>query len=182
MSGSFFFAVAALILVLLFLPILLETSVYYDMNARKLTFAVYAYRIFPLVGGYIATYSGGIAAHLSKKKAVLLPYRNVNEERKRFSVLRCFCLRRFSVTTETGADYLLSALALQRSVCLALRFKTGERAAIDERIWLEDGDVLRVSAQGVLSFNLFVLLRYVLKKYKEKSKSLCRKRKKKSES
>ena len=72
--GRLFFFVGILFAVLFF-PIYLETDAHYDMNRRKLGFAVYAYKKLPLIGGYVSTYRGGIAFHISEKKAILLPVR-----------------------------------------------------------------------------------------------------------
>lgn len=60
--------------VLLFFPIFLEADVHYDMNRKKFGFALYAYKVIKLIGGYVTTYPGGIALHISPKKAILKPY------------------------------------------------------------------------------------------------------------
>jgi hypothetical protein len=67
------------------------------MNGRKLAFCVRAYRFIKLLGGYIATYKGGLAAHISDKKAVLIPYSDLDNERKRFSVIKTFSLRKLII-------------------------------------------------------------------------------------
>lgn len=76
--------------VLLFFPIFLEADVHYDMNRKKFGFALYAYKVIKLIGGYVTTYPGGIALHISPKKAILKPYSGMDSERKRFSLRRRF--------------------------------------------------------------------------------------------
>ena len=67
--GRLFFFVGILFAVLFF-PIYLETDAHYDMNRKKLGFAVYAYKKLPIIGGYVSTYRGGIAFHISEKKEI----------------------------------------------------------------------------------------------------------------
>ncbi len=181
MGRLFFFTLTALIfLAILFFPIYLETDAHYDMNRRKFTFALYAYKSIPLIGGYAATYAGGVALHVSKKKAILIPYSKVNSERKKFSFVKTFRLKSFILTTESGAEYLpLTALA--HSVLRTLFFiKDGEKEGIENNLWLTDGDVLRISLNCIFYFNLYILLKNFIKFCKEKIKILCQKKRKKS--
>lgn len=88
--------------VLLFFPIFLEADVHYDMNRKKFGFALYAYKVIKLIGGYVTTYPGGIALHISPKKAILKPYSGMDSERKRFSFTKAFRIVSFSLTTGNG--------------------------------------------------------------------------------
>lgn len=74
--------------ILLFFPIFLEVDIHYDMNRKKFGFALYAYKVLKLIGGYVTTYPGGIALHISPKKAILKPYSGMDSERKKFSFTR----------------------------------------------------------------------------------------------
>ena len=109
MGRLILYSVLAVMIVafLLFVPIVLEADAHYDMNRRKFGFAVFLYKIFKLFGGYAATYQGGLALHVSPKKAILIPYSEIDSERKRFSFVRSFRFIAFTLTTETGAEYLL---------------------------------------------------------------------------
>lgn len=62
--------------ILLFFPIFLEVDIHYDMNRKKFGFALYAYKMLKLIGGYVTTYPGGIALHISPKRPFLNPTRN----------------------------------------------------------------------------------------------------------
>ena len=110
MSRLFFFVL--IVLALLFFPIYLETDAHYDLNRKKLGFCVYAYKKIPVFGGYVSTYQGGVAFHLSQKRAILLPYNQMESERKKFSLLKTFRLKNFNLTTETGAEYLFITATL----------------------------------------------------------------------
>ena len=119
-------------LVLLFFPIYLKADGHYDMNGRKLAFSIAIYRFFRVLGGYIATYQGGLAMHLSPKKAVLIPYKDLNNERKRFSIMRTFRLRKLQITTETGAEYLLPCAATQAVFRLIFFILGGKKEKIEK--------------------------------------------------
>ena len=131
-----------------------------------------------MVGGYIATYDGGFALHISPKKAILVPYANLNSERKRFSFMKTFRLITLRLTAETGAEYLLP-VAFANSVLRAqFLARGGDRDKIENNLWLTDGDVLRLSLHSVVFFNLYILLCNFLKFLKEKIKIVCQKKRK----
>ena len=181
MGRLFFFVIAVLIFLgILFFPIYLETDAHYDLNRKKLGFAVYAYKKIPLIGGYISTYKGGIAFHVSEKKAILLPYKQMDSERKKFSFFKTFRLKTFNLTTESGAEYLFIT-AIAHTILRTLFFiKGGKKEGIENNLWLTDGDVLRISLNALVYFNLFILLKSFIKFCKEKIQILWRKKIKKS--
>ena len=175
-----FILVVASLALFFFTPIVLETDVHYDMNRKKFGFAVFIYKIFKIIGGYVTTYQGGFALHISPKKAILLPYNKMNSERKRFSFIKTFRLISIRITTETGAEYLLP-ISTAHTILRAYFFATGgDKDKIENHLWLTDGDVLRISLNSVLYFNLYILLRNFIVFLKEKIKILWQKKTKKS--
>lgn len=182
MSRFFLFLALSLLILalLLFFPIVIESDTHCDLNRKKFGFAVFLFKRIKIIGGYIATYNGGIALHVSEKKAILIPYSQMNSERKRFSFIKTFRLIAFNLTTETGAEYLLP-VALAHTALRAYFFTIGgDKDKIENNLWLTDGDTLRVSLNFVIFFNLYILLKNFIKFLKEKIKILWRKRKKKS--
>ena len=160
-------AISFLVLSLLFFPIYIKTDTHYDMNGRKLAFSLSLYKVFRVVGGYIATYPGGLAMHLSPQKAILIPYRDLDSERKRFSVVRAFRVKAFHITVETGAEYLMAVSILQMLFRVFFFAQGGKREKLENDLWLTDGDVLRVSSNFIVRFNVFIILRALLLKLKE---------------
>ena len=165
---------------LLFLPIVIELDAHYDMNRKKFAFASYLYKKIKILGGYVGVYTGGLALHLSKRKAKLIPYTQLNSERKRFSFLRTFRLIALTLTTETGAEYLLSISTIHTLLRGYFFAIGGNKDKIENNLWLTDGDVLRVSLNCVIYFNLWILLKNLFKFIKEKIKILWAKKTKKS--
>ncbi len=140
------------------------------MNRRKLGFSVYGYNWIKIIGGYIATYKGGLALHITDKKAILLPYQELNDERKRFSFIRTFHLKSFSLMTETGANYLFPITLLHILLRIYLLTISNHGIEIKNGLWLKNGDELRISFHCALFFNLFMLLCNFFKFLKEKIK------------
>ena len=178
MGRLFFFF--GIILAVLFFPVYLETDAHYDLNRRKLGFAVYAYKRIPSIGGYISTYRGGIAFHVSKKKAILVPYKQMDSERKKFSFFKTFHVKSFNLTTESGAEYLFATAVAHMVLRMLFFIKGGKKEAVENNLWLTDGDVIRISLNVLFYFNLYVLLKSFIKFCKEKIQILCRKKIKKS--
>ena len=168
------------IVLILFFPIVIETDAHFDLNKKKCGFAVYLYKKIKLIGGYAATYQGGLALHVSPKKAILIPYSQMDSERKRFSFIKTCRLIEFTLTTETGAEYLFPVAALHAGLRTYFFIIGGEKENIENNLWLTDGDVLRVSLNFVIFFNLFILLCNFIKFLKEKIKILWRRKTKKS--
>ncbi len=175
--GKFFFSnpifIAVLIgIALLFLPIYLTLDGVYDLNRRKMAFAVRLYKFIKILGGYIATYTGGLAIHLTKNKAVIVPYLQLNNERKRFSFMGTFRLKSCLLTTETGAEYIPLAMLVHATTRTYYTLKGGKATGIENKLWLTDGDVLRMAFRFTVSFNLFIVLKMFLAFLKEKLKNI----------
>ena len=58
-------------------PIFLNVNAFVDGKEKKGCFGIYLFRFFKIYGGYATLYKEGIAFHLTKKKAVLLPYKEL---------------------------------------------------------------------------------------------------------
>ena len=166
-----FFIVATILLallILLFLPVYITTDAHYDMNSRKLAFSINAYRFIKLLGGYLATYRGGLAAHVSEKKAILIPYKEFKNEQKRISVVRTFRLKTLKITAETGAEYFLPITIAQSIFRCVFLGMGGKKGKVENNTWLTEGDILRVSVRFTLRFNLFIILRNLFNSIKER--------------
>ena len=146
------------------------------MNGRKLAFSISLYKFFRVFGGYIATYKGGLAMHISPQKAILIPYRDLNRERQRFSIMRAFHLHKINLTVETGAEYLLSSAMIHGILRAIFFILGGKKETIENNVWLVDGDVLRITMNFTIRFNLFILLRRAMITIKEQIKQVWRRK------
>lgn len=182
MGRSFFISSLWTLLaaLLFFFPITVQTDLYYDVNGKKAGFAIYLCKAFRLLGGYIQTYRGGVALHVWKRKAILVPYTQMDSERKRFSFVRSFKLLSFRLTTETGAEYLLPVATAHTLLRVYFLASGGDKQKIENNLWLTDGDVLRVSLHCTIYFSVFLLFCNLLKFIKEKIKEIWGRKIKKS--
>ncbi len=137
--------IVVLVTALLFIPIPTRLYLHYDVNRRKFCFALYVFSFLRIVGGYVATYRGGLALHISQNRAIVFPYKQMKSERKRFSFLRTFPLTRLETTVETGADYLLPVTCAVSVLRTYYLLRGGKISRLEQNLWLADGDVLRIS-------------------------------------
>ena len=84
------FVVTSVVLFVLLFPIFVNVYLYADSDGGKVGFAVYLFGVAKVFGGYAAPYSGGIAFHVSKGTALLLPYKEILNARKKFEITKGF--------------------------------------------------------------------------------------------
>ena len=167
MSGFFLFSTISTIVQLLF-PMFLNVTLYADVREKKMYFSLYILRVFKVYGGYATLYNGGIAFHLTDKKAVLLPFREMTDERNKFELklFRGFYLYAFSGIAEIGAQSqpaaAIMAAALLQSVAgiAAGTFAKRKRCASfkNDVIVYADRNGVKASARVVLVFNFLAVL------------------------
>lgn len=143
--------------IILFAPIVQEFNAYGDLSEKKLAFSLYLFGFIKLIGGYVSSYRGGVAVHISEKTAILLPYSGMNEQRKKFKIFRSFRLISLEAAAETGADYFAGAGIACAFLKGYLAVK-GKAKKSDLKLYLTDGDVLRLSVRVVAYFRIGVLL------------------------
>lgn len=94
---SFFFGT------LLFLfPIFVDADLYLDAYENRGWFSISLYHRLRLFGGYAEVRGEGFVFHLSKKKAVILPYGEMSNAKKKFEVTKGFQPVRFHQLLEIG--------------------------------------------------------------------------------
>lgn len=151
---------------ILLCPIFLTIYLYTDLRSRKSWFAFYVLRYIKLHGGYAALYRAGVAFHLTNKKAVLLPYKEMLGANKKFRITRGFRMLAYSHVFEAGSrENAAGALALSALMqsgtavaCGVLRKRKKCRSFKADTLFYTDADVLKLSQRVVLVFNLFIVL------------------------
>ena len=100
--GEFFlysFFAAALLLIF---PVIADVDLYFDAAENRGWFSVSLYHKIRLYGGYAELRREGAVFHLTKKRAVILPYSGFPEVGKKFEITRGFQLMRLHQVLETG--------------------------------------------------------------------------------
>lgn len=161
---AYIIAVLLTAAILLF-PIFLNIHLFFDIEKKKCCFSVYLLRFIRLHGGYITVCRQGIALHLSQKKAVLVPFRELLDTGKKFEITRGFILYGYSHLIEIGSEEFASALcaaSLARiATCIASAYVVRKKHYSSFK-----GDVVcrcgnacfKVSVRLILLFNLALLL------------------------
>lgn len=153
---------------LLFVPFYIETDVYYDLKSSKLTFYLCLFNFIKLFGGYITTYKEGIALHVKKGKAILLPYKSLNDTRKKYSFTSSFHLVSVATTIESGVEHLGYILPIKRLTESVFVLRNSQKGVF--RLWVKNGDTLKISAKIVVYFTILILIKQFILFIKEKIK------------
>ncbi len=175
----FYIVIGFGIILLLLFPIFIEGDLHYDINKNKCAFSVNFYKFFKIFGGYINSYPGGLALHKNKNSAILLPYENLNNERKRFSFLKTFRFHSLRATIESGGEYFFAIESLRR-IYSFIRACNGRLEDTNIGVWLVGGDTLKISANIILYFNNFILIIDLIEFSWRKMKKIWQQKAKKS--
>lgn len=152
--------------VFLLFPIFVRINVFADAADRKLYFSLYLLRIFKLYGGYMTFGKEGLTFHLTDKKAVLLPYREMVDTRKKFEITKGFLVLKYGQVAEIGISenaalgvLVVSAVNIITGVWagyLAANKNCG--ACTGDIILHEDRNCLKFSLSATVMFNFAILL------------------------
>ncbi len=172
MSGFFLFSLLSAIVQILF-PLFLSIHLYADIKERKLYFSLYILRIFKVYGGYATLYDGGIAFHLTKNRAALLPYSEIVNASNNldFKISRGFYIYAFSSIAEIGAKSEPAAAVLAASLIQIVSgfaagyvFSRKKCTSFKSDVILYEGsDNIKISVRIILVFNFLVVIMAALK-------------------
>ena len=150
--------------ILLFLfPIFIYIDAYVDVRENKCWFALSLFKFVKIFGGYLQIKKEGLVFHITEKKAVILPYKQMAPMRKKFEVTKGFQLYRFHQIVETGGEGqpsgVVIAAALQ--VASAQIFSVLETMhpflSLKNGVLLTERAELKLSLQFVTVFNGLIL-------------------------
>lgn len=110
------------IVVFVLFPVFIRVNIYIDILEKKVYYAFYMFRFFKIYGGYMTIYQEGVAFHLSDTKAVLLPYSEMVDTRKKFEIAKGFLLLHYSQVSEIG---LKENLAYASMISIFLQIVSG---------------------------------------------------------
>ena len=152
------------VLLFLLFPVFLNVNIFVDVHARKMYFSFYVLRLIKIYGGYATLYDEGIAFHLTKNKAVLLPYREIINTRQKFEITRGFYVFAYSHTLEVGTEDASRAVTLSALAQIVSGIVAGyifsERKCVSfktDLILYANKKCLKASGRIVLVFNFLIL-------------------------
>ncbi len=189
MDGVWILIVFVCVIFFLF-PVFLTVNVFCDVKAKKIYFSLSVYHIFKVYGGYATIYDEGIAFHLTKKTAALLPFNEIINTRKKFEITKGFYLFAYSQVIELGIEeapgyamYAAAAVQIVSSIVSSYLHVKKKSASFKSDILLREAEtLLKVSLRAVLMFNFLILIiaaiKILLQKLLEKVAEYERKKQK----
>jgi len=178
MSGLFFY-ILIILLILLFLPIFLNIDWYYDVFTGKFVILFSLMNIFKIFGGYVTSYEKGFALHKNDKTAVLLPYAEINNERKRFSFIKIFKFQALSADVQCSPNTFYLFNFIQKSLKV-LKFCNDKLENTRLTLKLFNEDTLKITGRCVFKLNVLILLINFIEYLWRKMKNLWQEKIKKS--
>ncbi len=171
---SEFFIVFAFIGTLLFLfPLYVSIDAHLDFKENKCWFYIGLYRNIKIFGGYGQLTKDGIALHITKKKAIFIPYGKMADTRKKFEITQGFQLMKFHQIIETGgADSMYGIMlgAISSSVAGSVFSVLQTRhpfLSLKNNLLLTNRTQLKVTLQSEVVFNGLVISVALIKKILE---------------
>ena len=169
-----FFIISAFVGTLLFLlPLYVTLEAHVDVKENKCWFHIALYRHLKILGGYGQLAKDGIALHITKKKAIFIPYAQMGDTRKKFEITQGFQLLRFHQIIETGGaesiyGIMLGAVSnsISGSVFSVLQTKY-PFLSLKNNLLLTNRAELKVTLQSEVVFNGLVVAVALTKKLLE---------------
>ena len=148
---------------LFFFPVFVYADAFVDVRENKCWFALSLFKYLKVFGGYFQIRKEGIVFHLTEKKAVILPYRQMASTRKKFEITKGFQLYRFHQIVETWgegepAGVLIGAVLLTAASVIGSVLTTRHPfLSIRNGTLLTGRADLKLTVQAVTIFNGLIL-------------------------
>ena len=156
MGGLFFYIFVGSILIL-FIPLSMNFDYYYDVIKAKIVVRLTIIKIIKIFGGYVTFYDKGFALHKNEKTAVLLPFNEMDNERKRFSFIKTFKFKKIQTNIQCGVDYFFTFDFIRKVIEILKNFN---QELVESNVSLEiiENHSLKIAGRCVFCFNLYILL------------------------
>ena len=144
-------------------PVFVYVDAYVDATENKCWFALSLFKVFKIFGGYLQIKKEGLVFHITKKKAVIVPYKQMAPMRKKFEVTKGFQLYRFHQIVETGGEgspqgvMIAAVLQSLSSQIFSVLQTLHPFLSLKNGVLLTENPRLKLSLQFVTVFNGLVL-------------------------
>lgn len=164
----------AFIIVLIF-PVFLTTYFYIDGNKKQLYFCLKIFSKIKILSGYIQFIKDGIAIHLTKKKAIIIPYLIKFDLQKTYKLAKEYnVIQFFSIIEHGNVDliekYKISMLysSINNLICPIIQYRKQYLKIKNDLILYELNSKIKVTIKLVLVFNLISIISTIIKIILEK--------------
>ena len=172
--NSMIIAVLISVFLLLF-PIFLTINIYTDLEKKRIWFSLYVLHGIKIYGGYVSMYGEGFAFHLTKNKAVLLPFKELINAPNKFKITRGFSVIAFNYVAELGSELgqnmVLAAALLRIASDLFGVYLISKKQcdAYKGDIYFRLGwNNFKISLRAILAFNVLLLFVAAVKIFLQK--------------
>lgn len=158
---------------LFLLPVFVYADIYVDVKENKCWFALSLYKFFKVFGGYAQVKKEGLVFHLTDKKAILLPYKQLAPMRKKFEITKGFQLYRFHQIVETGGGgnpsgvVIATALQSLSKAIFSVMQTNHPFLSLKNGVLLNENPNLKLTLQTATIFNGLILSIAIGKKITE---------------
>lgn len=172
MSELFVYALFFGTLFFLF-PVFVRLDAYADVAENKCFFSLRLFAFLKIFGGYLQFKKEGIVFHITKKKAVILPFQKIAPMRKKFEITKGFQLYRFHQIVESGGEGkpygLLFAAALQAAAgqIFSVARTLHPFLSLKNGVLLTEDAALKITLQATAVFNGLIVFLAAAKKILE---------------
>ena len=95
--------VIALFIFLIF-PIYLNGYFYFSLDVKKLFFSIKIFKVIKILSGYAELKNDGVFIHLTRKKAIFIPYSNITSMNKKVKPLKDYHIIKWELEADLGFD------------------------------------------------------------------------------
>ena len=144
-------------------PVFVYIDAYVDVAENKCWFALSLFKFIKIFGGYAQIKKEGIVFHITKKKAIILPYKQMAPMRKKFEITKGFQLYRFHQIVETGGEgkpsgvFIAAILQSISGQIFSIMQTNHPFLSLKNGVLLTENPRLKLSLQFVTVFNGLVL-------------------------
>lgn len=164
-----------LIVIIIIFPIFINVKIFFD-NTNLLRYKISLFNIIRVFCGNIEALEDGIVVHLTRKNAILVPYFELINLRKKFEPIKDFHLIQFISNIEISAEDALETVGIisfsyliftNVIKCIINTFKPYVNIKTNVNV-MEESDIFKIKVGFILVFNLLIVIISAIKILMEK--------------
>ena len=161
---------------LIIFPVFLNINIYYSKIKNKVYFKIKLFNFIKILKGYVERIEEGFVFHISSKKAIILPYKNILGMRKKIKPLKDYNIIKFNLTINYGNNKnLFNALVISsffqilNNNILKILCVNKKHVKINNQINIyEDKNLFNIKCRASVIFNILMVLISIIKIIMEK--------------
>ncbi len=155
-----------ILVAIIIFPIFMNGFIFLSLENKKAFFSVCLFKTIKILGGYAEIVEGGIAFHVSEKRAILLPYKSLTGMKKKIKPLKDYHITKCNFAVDVG---IKENLLLSSEIAYVVSFfseiikwffsNNKFHLKINNELNVFDGkDIFNFYAKLTVVFNLLMIL------------------------